>query len=291
MSGLPVREQDAADVASVQQLAVLLQAGITPDRAWEYLASAGNVPATEVMSHRARGCSLAQAIGEVPGWSHVSTAWSVATVVGAPLATSLRTIAAALADAGDARDDVRVALAEPASTARLVGLLPLVAVALGGAFGFDVVRTLTNPVGVACVCAGAALMVIARIWTRRMVAAAQPLPDIPGLHAELLAVALSGGVSITRAETVVAGAGGGHTDAPTAALLALSRAAGAPAVELLRAAAAHERQRARTSGRLDAAKLSSRLLLPLGVCTLPSFLLLGVAPMLLGVMSGTSLGL
>ena len=58
-----------------------------------------------------------------------------------------------------------------------------------------------------------------------------------------------------------------------------------PAVELLRASAALARHRARVDGRLRAARLSSRLLLPLGVCTLPAFLLLGVAPMLLSVMS------
>ena len=68
-------------------------------------------------------------------------------------------------------------------------------------------------------------------------------------------------------------------------MLALSRAAGVPAIELLRASAAHTRHRARVDGRLRAARLSTRLLLPLGVCTLPAFLLLGVAPMLLSVLT------
>ncbi len=44
-------------------------------------------------------------------------------------------------------------------------------------------------------------------------------------------------------------------------------------------------------GRLRAAKLSTRLLIPLGVCTLPAFLLLGVAPMLLSVLASTPLPL
>ena len=74
-------------------------------------------------------------------------------------------------------------------------------------------------------------------------------------------------------------------------MLALSRSAGVPAVELLRASAALARHRARVDGRLRAARLSSRLLLPLGVCTLPAFLLLGVAPMLLSVMSTMPLSL
>ena len=78
---------------------------------------------------------------------------------------------------------------------------------------------------------------------------------------------------------------GAGPDRDTDAVLALSRTAGVPAVELLRASASLARHRARVDGRLRAARLSSRLLLPLGVCTLPAFLLLGVAPMLLSVMS------
>src|SRR5690349_23532599 len=46
--------------------------------------------------------------------------------------------------------------------------------------------------------------------------------------------------------------------------------------------------RSRTEGRLTASALSGRLLLPLGVCTLPAFLLLGVGPMLLSVLTSRS---
>ena len=48
----------------------------------------------------------------------------------------------ALRDAQEAADDVRVALAEPAATAKLMGWLPLVAVLLGVALGFDTFGTL-----------------------------------------------------------------------------------------------------------------------------------------------------
>ena len=43
------------------------------------------------------------------------------------------------------------------------------------------------------------------------------------------------------------------------------------------------------AGRTAAARLSSRLLLPLGACTLPAFLFLGVAPLILSVLSTTPL--
>lgn len=282
----------AAVAATVHRLAVLLQAGVAPVRAWQHLADAGDAAAAAVVTAGRDGGSVAGALrprGEA--WAQIGVAWEVAVTVGAPLADSLRGLADALRDAHQARDDVRTALAEPQTTARLIGWLPLVAVGLGAALGFDPLRALTHPVGVACIVAGVLLMLITHRWTRALVARAQPGDDIPGLRAEVVAIALAGGVSIPRALAVVESAAGSETDADTAAVLDLSRSAGAPAVELLRADAAARRQAARTEGRLRAAALSSRLLLPLGVCTLPAFLLLGVGPMLLSVLTTTPLTL
>ncbi|MFC6326963.1 pilus assembly protein TadB, partial [Microbacterium koreense] len=147
-----------------------------------------------------------------------------------------------------------------------------------------------QPLGVACLVGGGALMVLAHRWTRRLVRRAHGDAVLPGLEGELLAIALSGGASIDRAQTVLrASPGAPEPDAGTVAVLTLSRTAGVPAVELLRAASAHARHRARVEAKLSAARLSTRLLLPLGVCTLPAFLLLGVGPMLLSVVSAIPL--
>ena len=131
-------------------------------------------------------------------------------------------------------------------------------------------------------------MLVARRWTARLVRTAQPPPDLPGLQADAVAVALSAGVSVERALAVVTAAGGGDPSSETTSVLTLAQRAGAPAVELLRASAADARRRRRTDGRLKAARLGSRLLLPMGLCTLPAFLLLGVAPMLLSVLAGST---
>ncbi|WP_169581013.1 MULTISPECIES: type II secretion system F family protein [Microbacterium] len=312
-----VKKESAASTAAetVLRLAVLLQAGLSPARAWSHLADAGDESAVRVVSATAEGGALADAIATAgaraatavsstgrlrarsaarpPGtdqavgdpWPDVAAAWRVAVAVGAPLAETLRGTAAALRDAHEAADDVRVALAEPAGTARLMGWLPVVALALGAAFGFDTFGVLVSqPLGIGCLAAGVVLIVVARRWSGALVRRANPAGRIPGNDAELLAIALSGGVSIERATALVEQAGSA-ADASTAAVLALSRSAGVPAVELLRATAALARHRARIEGRLRAADLSSRLLLPLGACTLPAFLLLGVAPMMLSVMS------
>ena len=282
------RRMKRSDAASdtVLKLAVLLQAGVAPAQAWRHLADAGEPAAVRVTASAARGIPLADAIAGADGWSDVAAAWRVATTVGAPLADSLRVLATVLRDAQDAADDVRVALAEPAGTARLMGWLPLVALALGAMLGFDTLRVLVgSPLGIACLVAGLGLILAAQRWSAALVRRATPEGGVPGLGSELFAIAMSGGVSLDRADGVIREATGAGPDRETEAVLSLSRTAGVPAVELLRASASLARHRARVDGRLRAARLSSRLLVPLGVCTLPAFLLLGVAPMLLSVMS------
>ncbi|MGB4135658.1 MAG: pilus assembly protein TadB, partial [Microbacterium sp.] len=120
-------------------------------------------------------------------------------------------------------------------------------------------------------------------------------PGTPGMHAELIAIALSGGASITRARVLVGQDTATVDDARrddirrTDVVLELSRSAGVPAGDLLRASAAQQRHDARVRGRVAAARLSAQMLLPLGACTLPAFLLLGVAPLMLSVLASTPL--
>jgi tight adherence protein B len=284
-----------ADAAtSVQTLAVLLQAGAVPVVAWRHLADTDDPQARAVVDRVDRGVPLPDAIeAEGGAWVDLAAAWEIATTVGAPLAEVLRMIAEALRDAAAAADDVRIALAEPAGTARLLLWMPFAGLLLGFALGFDTVGVIFgNVLGAACVVVGLLLVVAARLWTARLLRRARPAPGTPGMRAELVAVALSGGASIDRALQLVSQTStSGGSEERVRAVLELSRAAGVPAVELLRASAAQERHSARVQGRLRAAKLSTRLLFPLGVCTLPAFLLLGVAPLLLSVLASTPMSL
>lgn len=292
----PTSHAHAAE--EVRTLAVLLQAGAAPVAAWRHLAESGSSAAADVLADVERGRALVEAIRAVGGmWRIVAAAWSIAATVGAPLGEVLRAIAAALEGAGDIRDEVAVALAEPAGTARLMLWLPLVGLLLGTALGFDTMTVLlTQPAGWFCLTAGLGLLLAARAWTRTLVRRATPAPGIPGIRAELLVVALTGGAAIVRARALVEQEITGETvpaddEQSIDRVLRLSAAAGVPAVELLRAEADRARRDARTAGRTGAARLSSRLLLPLGVCTLPAFMLLGVAPLILSVLSTTPLPL
>lgn len=297
--GMTRRQDPCATDASgtLRSLAVLLAAGGGPASSWRHLAEGGDPAARRIVARFEAGSPIVAAIaaerGDDEAWGDVAAAWEVAETVGAPLAGTLRSVADALRDASEVRDDVRVALAEPVSSSRLMIGLPVLGLVVSAGLGLDPLGVLFGSTpGIVCLVAGLVLIGLSYAWTRRLVRRAQPAPGTPGMHEELLAAALSSGVSVRRAGEALALCAE-WSDSVTrdsdevGRVVALSRSAGVPAVELLRAAAAHARHRARTAGRLAVSRLGTRLLIPMGVCSLPAFLLLGVAPMLLSVVAAT----
>jgi tight adherence protein B len=287
---------------TVERLATLLEAGVAPESVWGYLAEfsthpvIGSVAVAVAAGERpveALARSKAIRVGRADAWRCLAAAWAVAEACGAPLAPSLRELGDALRDRAQTERAIEVALAGPVATSRLVSWLPLAGLALGTLTGVDVLGTLFGSfLGAAVLAGGLVLMVCGHAWTRTMAARAAPPPGAPGLRLDLVAVALSGGVSATRAAELVAEAltsfgvrtveGEGLAD-----ILALADRAGAPAGELLRSSARQKRRDARSSGQRDAAALAVRLMLPLGICVLPAFMLMGVAPVVLTIVSST----
>ncbi|MFD3442984.1 type II secretion system F family protein [Microbacteriaceae bacterium 4G12] len=252
------------------------------------------VAAGEAGGEALRGAARGLPAGVASAWLGLGALWSVATDAGAPLARSLRTFADALRSLADVERDLAVALAGPAATARTVLVLPAVGVLLGVLLGFDTLRILVaTPFGLSCLATGALLTALARAWMRRLLRRAEPRSRTPGLVPDLMAVAMTGGASIDRARSAVRRAVGsfeidaGEEDAVVEDVLALSRGAGVPAAELLRSEADLLRRRARADGRRAAEEAGAALMLPLGVCVLPAFLIVGVAPLLASVISST----
>ena len=103
---------------------------------------------------------------------------------------------------------------------------------------------------------------------------------------------MSSGASVDRARRIVreafeaSGAAAAVDGAPDD-VIALAVRAGAPVADLLRAEAVRLRRVARADGTARAAALGVRLMLPLGACVLPAFVLLGVVPLLVSVVTGT----
>ncbi|MET4158834.1 type II secretion system F family protein [Agromyces sp. PvR057] len=296
-------------VASVvERLAVLLSAGVPASAAWRHLSESGEGDPVLAAAAEAGGTGepIAEAIAaarddvpEAEGWAVLAAAWQVAGESGAPLTTSLRELASAMRDEAQVRREVRTSLAGPAASARMVLALPLVALAFGSVLGFDTSGVLLgNPIGVACLLLGGAFLWVAFRWSRSLATRAAAFDEGAGLDLELLAIGMAGGASVERARALVASAlarhGLGGDDARRAAasatlddIVRLAERAGAPIVELLRAEARRGRRIARTDAATRGAALGVRLMLPLGVCVLPAFVLLGVAPLLISVVTGT----
>jgi len=295
------------EVASVtQRLAVLLNAGLTPTSAWRHVArgrpTEGVAAAVAAAGDDPGGApeQIVRASESLPqldrqAWNSLAAAWFVAGQVGAPLAGALRTHARASRMLVHVQREVATALAAPVATARMVLALPVVGLLFGALLGFDTLGVLLGtPIGWGCLVIGGGLIVVAVRWNRRLVRAATPTRAAPGLECELMAIAVTGGGSLVQARTVVAGAlerfglpgDGDHLEE----VLQLSREAGVPAAELLRAEADELRLAADADARASAAALSVRLMLPLGLCVLPAFMVLGVLPLMVAVISSTVAG-
>jgi len=292
----------------VMQVVALLRAGTSPGLSWSRAVGVGvdltGVPDVDGLS-RLLGARHAEA---------VVASTRLALDVGAPLGRVLEQVAGTLVAEAESRAERDAALAGPRATGRLLMWLPVAGGFLGWALGADPVATATDGgVGTVAVSLGVALLVAGRVWSDRLVAAARGA-DRPGVDVqvvlELVAAALRSGAGVPRALEATGGAIGGPDGA------VLTRAAhalvlgstwerawtGAPPVldpmvralrgawmdgaapgEALRAAGEEVRHEQRSEARTAAARLGVRLVLPLGACYLPAFVLVGLVPVLLAL--------
>lgn len=103
-----------------------------------------------------------------------AAACRLADRLGAPLADVLERCAGGIAEVARAEESLRVALAGPASTARLLGWLPVTGVLLGWALGADPVEALLDGgAGTAAGLAGLGLLLLGRRWSAALVAVAR----------------------------------------------------------------------------------------------------------------------
>lgn len=303
---------------AMSRLAALLEAGVAPAVAWRHLADRARgaqelrVLAATAEATAAGGSgasSLARAVASAPAeavaraeWLQVAAAWHVAEATGAPLAATLRAGAEAARDLAQARREASVAAAGPRATARIVLALPAVGVLLAVLMGVDAPRVLfATPAGWICLVGAGLLVGAARAWNARLFRAAAPPDGIPGLELDLVAIGLSGGGGWGRARACAASAleafcPGSASAAPAASVLsaasalddieALSVGAGVPGAALLRGAADELRREARARAAADVERLGVRLMLPLGICVLPAFVLVGVVPLGIALLRG-----
>jgi tight adherence protein B len=291
------------DVAAVlDRVAALVGAGIPPTRAWTIAegdrgaagGAAGGAGGRGAVASARRGGGAGGGVGGGAVWADVRAVVAVAERTGAPITPALRALARAVRETTESDRAIRVALAGPRASARVVLALPVLGLLLGSVWGAGAVRTLVaTPIGWACCGAAAVLVVIAARWSGRLIRAAEPPGRVPGALLESWAVAVSGGGSWRSAGSAVRDAWPDQTGRDDEVrrireAIALASSVGVPVAALLRAEAEDVRRDAAATGLAAAERLAVRLVLPLGVCVLPAFVLVGVVPVVVGVLSSTA---
>lgn len=243
---------------------------------------------------------------------------------GAPLATSLERAAEHAEERIDALLGRQSALAAPRATGRILSWLPLLGLGLGVLMGSDPVGVLTGSIlGALTGVLGLGLAFAGRRWTAALVHRAEvesvagsggdQTSNVPpvdtALVLELLAAQLRAGLAPLAALGTLAealnsrplhtvcqrlqmGSGWGSAWSGSAAgtfgelrdALAPAYTGGAPSTALLLSLADAHRLSERRAAERAAGKLSVALVVPLGLCSLPAFICLGIVPILISLL-------
>lgn len=296
------RDQEPPAEFSVRQLAVLLHAGASPEVAWREVAVLAGPSSTphRIRLARTEGHPLARAIEVVtqdstPDWRAVGAAWALVRSSGSPLGPALEALASAMRDQENARREIHAELAAPQATLRLVGVLPLVALAGSALGGVDSLRFLfSSAPGLGSLGLGLSLLAGAWWWMRLITTRVRDKQVPPSFLLDFFALCVQGGGSPQRAleatQEVMQRCGltpGNEDDIHT--LIDVSRRAGIPLASLARSRAEYERAFSRILARQAVAEMSVTLVLPLGLMVLPAFVLLAVLPMGWGIWNQASL--
>ena len=243
---------------------------------------------------------------------------------GAPLATSLERAAEHAEERIDALLGRQSALAAPRATGRILSWLPLLGLGLGVLMGSDPVGVLTGSIlGALTGMLGLGLAFAGRRWTAALVHRAEvesaagsggdQTSNVPpvdtALVLELLAAQLRAGLAPLAAlgtlsealnsrplhtvcQRLQMGSGWGSAWSGSAAgtfgelrdALAPAYTGGAPSTALLLSLADAHRLSERRAAERAAGKLSVALVVPLGLCSLPAFICLGIVPILISLL-------
>lgn len=243
---------------------------------------------------------------------------------GAPLATSMERAAEHAEERIDALLGRQSALAAPRATGRILSWLPLLGLGLGVLMGSDPVGVLTGSVlGALTGLLGLGLAFAGRRWTAALVHRAEVesaasngaeqtsnMPPVDtALVLELLAAQLRAGLAPLAAlgslaealnsralhtvcQRLQMGSGWGSAWSGSAEgtfgelrdALAPAYTGGAPSTALLLSLADAHRLSERRAAERAAGKLSVALVVPLGLCSLPAFICLGIVPILISLL-------
>lgn len=286
---------------AVRALVALLRSGLDPRSsvvAWPDVVPADARRAVMRAARRVQlGDDVAAAVAVLGRHGAPLAAAFGAAAHGGDLPGALDAYAAAVERSERACAKAAAAAAGARLSGRLVAALPLVFVPLAPRGNLD-------PFGVALLVSGALLSLAGMWWIERIAPRPERLGDPVAEAADVTAALLAGGLSVPEALDVVAAGGGGLQRAarlvrlgapwpdalardPVLAALAepLRRTLelGVPARAALAAEAARRRAAADSAFDGVVARATVLMTIPLALCVLPAYLLLGIAPYLRAV--------
>lgn len=300
------------DASALRSLASLLRSGVTLEEAligWPELVQGGplRVWAEGVAAGVKLGLEPATAVAAAAGAaSHhdpLSSIFAVHAELGGDIAGSLDELAARRQQWDESSSGATAQAAGTRLSARMISLLPLVFVAFapGPKLPFG------DPLAMTTMFVGICLVLGGSVWMAKLLPAS-PAPDLAATVAGSMAAVLRGGAVPDQILRLMAerDAGGplgsafgrvnlGLTweealetsdDEGLGALgktLAASRSSGAPVVASLGAFAAERERGSILRFEAEARRAPVRMVLPLTLCMLPAFLLLGAGPLVRGL--------
>lgn len=294
------RHNDVAEV--IVRCTAVLRGGVPATRVFGHLAAEVGAQSVirEIDRRVVSGASVADAIAAEPGqeWKLFAAAWNLAEGSGSPIGPVLDRMVVALRSIEALSERRSVLLAGPRATVRLVLALPPVALGLGWLLGFDPSPVLFSPFGALLTCVGVLLLLVGAFWTRTLTSRVEEADHVAGLEYDLVWIALGAGRTHQEAVRIVVDSVD-HFRAhwvPFDAFLAESGlqttlrracAVGAPVRVTLLDAADTARLRSLAEMERAAERLGVRILMPLGVCVLPAFMVMGVLPVVISMLNGS----
>jgi tight adherence protein B len=268
---------------SCRAVALLLRTGLTPDQALQ----AADVHAGAWAQARSGPHTL------------IISFWDFSLERGLAPAAVMNRLAEFIGDLADRQRDAELHLVGPRAARRLILWLPVASVFLASFSGFAVIPFLFGTlVGWLLMGAAGMLMVCARWWSNRLIIRAGNSSWAAGMPSAVLAQCLRAGVAAPTAVEVgkLIPIEGYYSPADAesdmlSAYAAIERGQewGVPAAALLDAQAELAQRRESERLREVSERLAVSILIPLGVCVLPAFIVVGVVPIVAVMLSSTSL--
>ncbi len=208
--------------------------------------------------------------------SHFETL-RMALSAGSPAIAAARVLAKVQRIESEARDEIEQAQQVPLSTKKLMLWLPWFGLVLAELTGLEVVSALLSPLGFVLLGSAAGLSYLGHRVSERMIKAAAETSAPPQQPILKLAILIQTGIQLGEALRL--------SEIPKQSeLIQFALQSGANLKHLLQSQIESDLAAWRNRSLVAAKQLSVRLMLPLGLTTLPAFLLLTVAPILLGAL-------